>query len=254
VHAAERIAETRAEALALLRHENFDLASVEQAWHCLPEELFLRCRGSQVAWQTGAILQQEEAGADLVAARALDDSGLTELFLLARDRDGLFAAIVATLDRLGLSVLEARALATRDGRVFDSFQVLALQSERAPEPVEIARALRSAMVRPDEVRPTRRALPRTLRHFAIAPRVEFSSAGVLTRMTLVASDRPGLLAAIAEVLRDERLRVHDARIATFGERAEDFFVLSDAGNQALEESRQLSLRDALIARINGEGA
>jgi [protein-PII] uridylyltransferase len=186
--------------------------------------------------------------------RALGDSGLLELFVHARDCDGLFAAAVAMLDRLGLSILEARALATRDGRVFDSFQALPTQLERAPAQADVVQAMREAIRNPDVVRPTRRAVPRRLRHFAIVPRVEFASVGGLTRMTLVASDRPGLLSDVAQVVRDQHLRVHDARIATFGERVEDFFMISDADDRSLDDATQQALRDALIARIEGDTA
>ena len=65
-------------------------------------------------------------------------------------------------------------------------------------------------------------------------------------------DRPGLLADVAQVLRAQRLRVHDARIATFGERVEDFFVISDASDHALDETVQQALRDALIVYIDGD--
>jgi len=252
VHAAERIAETRAEALVLLCSDGVDDAAIERVWQPLPDEVFLRYRAPQIAWQTAAMIAHSGADDPLVAVRALGDSGLLELFVHARDRDGLFAAAVAMLDRLGLGILEARALATRDGCVFDSFQVLPTQAERAPTRRDVERGLREAMKHPDRVRPTRRALPRRLRHFAIVPRVEFSTASALTRMTLVASDRPGLLADVAQVLRDQHLRVHDARIATFGERAEDFFVISDANDRALNEVTQQLLRNSLIARIDGE--
>ena len=60
-----------------------------------------------------------------------------------------------------------------------------------------------------------------------------------TQMTLVCSDRPGLLAQVAAILREHRLRVHDARIATFGERVEDFFQLTDESDQPLDEARSV---------------
>jgi len=252
VHAAERIEETRADAMALLHVEEFDAATIEQVWQRLPDEVFLRYRASQIAWQTAAIIAHAGAEDALIAVRALDSSGLLEVFVHARDRDGLFAAAVATLDRLGLSILEARALATSDCRVFDSFQVLPTQPDRAPKVEQVVQALRTALRNPGAVRPTRRALPSRLRHFNIAPRVEFSSAGAFTRMTLVSGDRPGLLADVAQVLRAQRLRVHDARIATFGERVEDFFVISDANDHALDETARQTLRDALIVSIDGD--
>ncbi|MBS0456950.1 MAG: [protein-PII] uridylyltransferase [Proteobacteria bacterium] len=252
VHAAERIAETRGAAYVLLCEQGVSEVAVRRVWQTLPEEVFLRYRPAQVAWHTAELVAHREHGDDLVAVRAGGQGDWMEVFVHARDRDGVFAAVVATLDRLGLGVLQARALPTRDRRAYDSFQVLPTQPERVPAPAEVAKALRAALLAPDKIKPTRRTLPRTLRHFAIAPQVEFVHVGALTRMTLVASDRPGLLAAIAQVLRDARLRVHDARIATFGERAEDFFVLSDAGNRALDEPTQDTLRAALIARIDGD--
>ncbi len=252
VHAAERIAETRAEALALLRGDGCDEAAIEKTWRRLPDEIFLRYRATQIAWQTAAIVAHADADDALIAVHALGVTGLLEVFVHARDRDGLFAAAVATLDRLDLGILEARALATHDGCVLDSFQVLPTQFERAPSIDQVVESLRAAMQNPDTVRPTRRALPSRLRHFNIAPRVEFSMAGGLTRMTLVASDRPGLLADVAQVLRAQRLRVHDARIATFGERVEDFFLISDDRDTALDATQQDKLRAALIATVEME--
>ena len=70
-----------------------------------------------------------------------------------------------------------------------------------------------------------------------------------TQLALVCSDRPGLLAAVAQVFRARKLRVHDARIATFGERVEDFFQLTDEYNRPLGASECDALRDALAERL-----
>jgi [protein-PII] uridylyltransferase len=45
------------------------------------------------------------------------------------------------------------------------------------------------------------------------------------------------------------VRVHDARIATFGERVEDFFQLTDRSNAPLSETQQQRLWQALAERI-----
>ena len=259
VHAAERIAETRAEAHSMLNDGGLHDAQIESIWALFPDESFLRYRPQQIAWQTRAIVAQGLAvlGSSvskpaMVAARQLDSAGAMEIFVCAPDRDGLFAAAVATLDRLGLDILEARALG-RDGRVFDGFQVMPVRAEHAPSTESVVRAMRAALANPQAMRPVRRALSRQLRHFRLPAQIEFVPAPPLTRMTLIAGDRPGLLADVALVLHDQRLRVHDARIATFGERVEDFFVISDANDNPLDESAQQALRQALVTRINGEG-
>ena len=60
-----------------------------------PEGSFLRHRPEQIAWQAGAIADGADAVA--VAVQPRSARGSSELFVHARDRDGLFAAITATL-------------------------------------------------------------------------------------------------------------------------------------------------------------
>ncbi|HEY7872053.1 MAG TPA: hypothetical protein VIC31_04985, partial [Rudaea sp.] len=58
----------------------------------------------------------------------------------------------------------------------------------------------------------------------------------------------GLLAAIARVFREQGVRVHDARIATFGERVEDFFLIGGERDAILDPAAREALHEAL-ARI-----
>jgi [protein-PII] uridylyltransferase len=105
------------------------------------------------------------------------------------------------------------------------------------------------------VRPARRAAPRQLRHFRVPAQVAFDrlADGSRTRMSLVCTDQPGLLAGVAQVLRQHRLRVHDARIATFGERVEDFFLLTDERDRAVDDQALLDkLSQAIVACVDGE--
>ena len=75
-------------------------------------------------------------------------------------------------------------------------------------------------------------------------------------LSLVCTDRPGLLADVALVLREQGLRVHDARVATFGERAEDVFQITrvdaDGTDRPLDEHHQEALRTALLACFEGD--
>jgi [protein-PII] uridylyltransferase len=62
-----------------------------------------------------------------------------------------------------------------------------------------------------------------------------------------------LLADVARVLRAQRLRVHDARIATFGARAEDVFQITDEHDRAVTDPlQQGALRAALLECLQGE--
>ena len=114
---------------------------------------------------------------------------------------------------------------------------------------QLAKALSGDLAR---LQPARRSQPRHLRHFRIAPQVDFTEIAGGTRIGLVCNDRPGLLADIARVLREHRLRVHDARIATFGERAEDLFLVSDEHDHPLQPAQRDALRDDVLAALDGD--
>ncbi|HAV71814.1 MAG TPA: bifunctional uridylyltransferase/uridylyl-removing protein, partial [Stenotrophomonas sp.] len=139
--------------------------------------------------------------------------------------------------------------------IFDTFEVTPADSFADGDAPRLEAGLREALSGDlTRLRPSRRVIPRQLRHFRFAPRIEFRDVTdgdtTSTRFSLVAPDRPGLLADVAFVLRNQRLRVHDARIATFGERAEDMFVISDEHDHALTESARQQLQDAMLACLD----
>jgi len=253
-HAIERIAETRNEAEALIYSHGMGGEEIARIWEEFPDESFLRYRAEQIAWQTLGIADARP-GEPRVLARAHQRPGALEVFVYSPDRDGLFAAVAATLDRLGLNVVEARIVTSTRGNSLDTFQVLDAGSEFiSPErrARTVAEAIHETLSRsPLKIPAVRRAMPRQLRHFRVPTRVEFSLAsGGRTEMSLVCTDRPGLLAIVSSVLREQGLRVHDARIATFGERVEDFFLLSDEHDQPLDEAGAEALRAALLESLD----
>src|SRR5690606_30205969 len=213
IGAAERIAETRDKATGLLVAEGVD--RIDELFARMPDASFLRARPDQVVWQALA-LREAGVGATVARARRVAGAGeALEVFVHAPDRDGLFAAIVITLDRLGLAIQQARALDGPADTIFDTFQVLSVDQRQAPDTGAIERKLATVLAGSLDVRPARRAQPRHLRHFRVVPQVDFDTTadGQRTVMSLVCTDRPGLLADIAQVLRQQRMRVHDARIA-----------------------------------------
>jgi [protein-PII] uridylyltransferase len=255
VASAEHLAETRDAVRALLAAAGVGEEEAHALFMRFPQDSFLRARPDQVAWQALA-LRGSSDGEVVVRVRFLDeDRQAMEVFVHAPDRDGLFAAIVISLDRLGLAIQQARALDGPGGTIFDSFQVLPGDTREAPDAEAIARRLGQSLAGAvDRVRPARRAQPRHLRHFRIAPQIGYGSrpGGGATVLSLVCTDRPGLLADVAHVLREQGLRVYDARIATFGERAEDVFHIGDRSDRELDETQRAALRNALLERIDGE--
>ncbi len=253
LHPAERIAEHQRETRELLLSEGLDQSTIDEVWADFPDDSFLRSSPDQLAWQTRALAGQPREALPLVLVRHNERRGTTEVFVCSPDKDGLFATVTAMLDRLGLNVLEARVVNSPGGLALDTFQVLDLDGKpvtstrrNAEIGTAIARALTRNPLRPELVR---RALSRRQRHFQMPVRVEFNERDGRSEMLLVCSDRAGLLAVVAQALRQCGVRVHDARIATFGERAEDFFMLTDEADRPLDEAAQARLRDRLVEEI-----
>ncbi|MER8170586.1 hypothetical protein, partial [Acinetobacter baumannii] len=83
--------------------------------------------------------------------------------------------------------------------VFDTLLVVPVEPQRAVPPETLRAELERVLAGPlEHVRPPRRAQPRHLRHFRIAPQIAFDDApNGRTLMSLVCTDRPGLLADVA---------------------------------------------------------
>ena len=250
--AGERLADIRAEVRALLQGRGHADAAIDAALSRMPDGSVQRARVEQVAWLATALMTtRPDPAATEVHVREAGNGGI-EVLVLTPDAPGLFAALVVTLDRLGLAVHRAAALDGPFGRVFDHFELLPHDSRRVPEPEAVRTALEQALAGPlDRIRPARRTQPAHMKHFRIAPQVEFqpSQDGRRTLMSLVCTDRVGLLADVATVLRDAGVRLHDARIITFGERAEDVFELTGAAGTMLDESAMQALRERLVASL-----
>jgi UTP:GlnB (protein PII) uridylyltransferase len=251
--ADELVQEARDSVRAQLHGRGLDDATIDRQFVHMPDEGFLRFRPEQLAWQAEALVDVRPGDTLVKVRRITADSDALEVFVHSPDRDGLFAAIVMTLDRKGFGIHRARVLDGPVGTIFDTFEVIPADSFADGDPVRLEQALRQALSGDlEQVRPARRVAPRQLRHFRFAPRIDFidNAAQGRTLLNLVAPDRPGLLADVAHVLRCQHLRVQDARIATFGERVEDQFQLTDKRDLPLTETSRQALREALLVCLD----
>ncbi|WP_204322651.1 ACT domain-containing protein, partial [Streptococcus pneumoniae] len=62
-------------------------------------------------------------------------------------------------------------------------------------------------------------------------------------MELVALDKAGLLAQVSQIFSELNLNLLNAKITTVGEKAEDFFILTNQFGQALDSQQREILRN-----------
>ena len=240
IERAELVRETRDEAGRLVADTGIGTEQAAALWDNFGDDYFLRHSADEIRWHTSNILDAGAADVPLVLVR--NGRGGIEVFVYAPDREFLFAASASILGRLGLTVLDSRIITANHGMTLDSYVVedIAASSAGRSRHEEIRTALRLGLREPAGVpRKVRRLAKRQLKHFTIPVEVNFTrdTSNQHTVMEVIAADRPGLLARIGWALADARVRIHNAKIATFGERAEDVFYVTDRHNRPLADAR-----------------
>ncbi|BCO30469.1 bifunctional uridylyltransferase/uridylyl-removing enzyme [Thiohalobacter sp. COW1] len=253
---AELVAVTRHRARDRLLEDGFDQDQLEPLWDNFTEEYFLRHSPDEIVWQTHAILDRDDPHAPLIALRPSPERGGTEIFVYMPTDPGLFERITAMLDQMGLDVMDARILTSEDHYALDSYVVLDDHGRAIEDPArirEIRQALIQGLGKPhgEATRVTRRP-PRQFRHFDIRTLIEFKqdAPNQRTIMELITGDRPGLLSAVARAFTHCDVNIRNARIATFGARAEDVFYITDHDHRPIRDQAVLdSLREHIINEL-----
>ena len=240
IERADLVRETRREAARLVVESGVDAGAVAALWDDNGEDYFLRHSADEICWHTSNILGAGAADIPLVLVR--DGRGGIEIFVYTPDREFLFAASTSILGRLGLTVLDSRIVTGNHGMTLDSYVVedFAGPGAGTDRHEEIRAALRAGLRKPAGVpRNVHRLAKRQLKHFSIPVEVNFTqvASNRHTVMEVIAADRPGLLARIGWALADAGVRIHNAKIATIGERAEDVFYVTDEHNRPLADER-----------------
>lgn len=247
--------ETQAEALALLEKTSLDTAAIQQQWQLLGQDYFLRHSADEVAWHTQGILEHGNKDEPLILIRGKTHRGGTEIFVYTRDKDYLFATITAILEQLGLNIIDARVITSDNGFTLDTFLVLDYDEEQITNnnrQQEICEQINNHLHKPDDIPQPNIALTRQQKHFPITTKIHFRNdeKNQHTQMEVVTNDRPGLLARIASGMLECNVLLQNAKISTFGERAEDIFLITNNQQQPLHSEDENCLRETITQLLD----
>ena len=248
--------ETRSQVHEYLIKKGIGAERIDPLWDSLSPNVFLRFSEDQLGWAATEVLTAPEDVQMLVSVREVEDQGVSELLVYSKDFDGLFAAVTVVIDEIGLDVLSARIMSASSDYCFDLFQVMDGHSQALNEidSERLQSRLNEVLSKMTVPKPMVRKTPRRLRPFKSSAKVQFSAArgGDMTLMDVECTDRPGLLSQMSVAMVSEGVRIHDARIATLGDRVEDTFIISDQHNAPLNRDMRSRLQKALVETLNNE--
>jgi [protein-PII] uridylyltransferase len=242
----QQVQETAAELLEV------SAGSYKELWAQLGDEYFIRHLPWQIAHHTRLITNNTSD--NLVDIQPVSERGGTEILIYATATDDLFSRVTAVLDQQGLNVVDAGIITTKDNHILDTFHVLEESGDMVEGDLrisEIQTALLNEINSPnrDEWHISRRQ-PRQYKHFPIKTHVDFKrdEHDQRTIMELITADQPGLLSRVGRAFADCDVKLLNAKIVTFGARAEDIYYITDKNDQPLSKPEQFKCLEQKILK------
>ncbi|MBL4622942.1 MAG: HD domain-containing protein [Immundisolibacteraceae bacterium] len=226
------IDQTKQLALRLMALERVTAEQANTFWNRLDVSYFSRFSAEEMAWHAKHVIPSlADSKLPVVATRNFPERGGTGLFVYSADRPNLFAAIASSLDREGLTIVDARILTTANGFALDTFILLDKEGELLQN-LDQRRVIRHAVrhaLEPEKLapKPNQRRQGRQSKAFLFTSTINFNPGPqpYARLMEVTCSDRPGLLSTIAMILSEHQVAILDARINTYGERVQDQFTI-----------------------------
>ncbi|MEO5734548.1 MAG: [protein-PII] uridylyltransferase [Rubrivivax sp.] len=232
-------------------------------WQTLEVSYFARHDASDLAWHARALWRHLQSAQPTVRARPSSVGYGLQVLVYTPDRSDLFARICGYFDGAGFSILDAKIHTTRSGYALDTFQVVSQHLGASGDGSEADRdvlyrdlislvetqatlALSSDGPLPE---PRRGRISRRVRSFPVKPRISLAPDERAQRwlLSVSASDRTGLLYAIALVLAKNHINLQLAKITTLGERVEDTFLVD--GPDLQKNKAQLRIESELLDAV-----
>jgi [protein-PII] uridylyltransferase len=246
----QTIAARQQDAADKLAKYGLNTAAYQVMWDNVGAAYFARFEADEIAWQSRLLTPHIFTATPIVRARLSPSGDGIQVMIYTRDQDDLFARICNFFDRMAYSIVQAKIYTTQHGYALNSFIVLDQSGKSVSYSgllkfieLELAEKINANAIET----PLEGRISRQVKHMPFATQVNIhAESGHMHTLNIVAADRPGLLAKIAFLFLQLGIDLHNAKINTLGNRAEDSFLISDKHDKPLN-SAQI---DALSTHLN----
>jgi [protein-PII] uridylyltransferase len=225
--------------------QGHDIQQVEKVFSSLPKDYFLRYEVEDILWHLWLVMKPTDKKVRVVSR--LSEQNVVDIFVYGDDSKGLFFKLVSIIEKLGLDIVDAKILTTKDNKAYNTISVL---QDDILEQINISQEVEDGLSqKTPSVKETGDKLAH--RHFDHKMKISFShnEKWNLTQVEINVIDKQGLLSNIAYIFHQLNINLVNARITTLGERVEDIFFISNAKKQPLSAAEEKRLKQMLEEKL-----
>ncbi len=235
--------------------EQHEVNTINNLWQKFNDDYFTRHTASEISWQTSAILSEANKET-VVIFRHSKKHNVISLFIYTPTYTGLFSTIMSVLEYFRIDVIDARIIESRHGYALDSYHIQ--NPTGATIENDLCNKIKNSIKEQIELKQRRQQtkenifIGRREKQFKFATGVLFDNNTNVhtTIMTVKSYDRTGILSQLAMILDNCKTNIISAKIATYGERIEDIFNITNAQGKKLSESEQQELADNICNQLD----
>jgi len=235
--------------------KDFTQDEINKVWSKVDDEYFTRHTISEISWQTKSILTAP--GKDtIIAVKQYEQHNATSLFVNTKTFSSLFSIITSVLEYFKLDIIDARIIESKLGYAFNTYHIKNSTDEPIEDSLckEVIDTLNECIKLRKYIKESTGVnfLTRQEKHFQFTSKVIFNNNlnEDVTIMTVVSSDQTGILSQIAKVIEQQKVQIIAAKIATYGERIEDIFNITNENGLKLSEQQQQLLQESILQQLD----
>jgi len=245
---SEVISERKEIAHKILSKYSINLQSYNKLWVNFNKDYFLRFDGKDIAWHTRALLPYFKDNKPIVKVRHGADGQGIEVLIFTKDAEALFAKITNFFYDMKCEVVQATITTTKHYYALDVFNLIDIPNESISYKhyfQHIEKELTKFLLNKKSeltIPVSRKTLQAT--HHEIDSQITCRKIKTNRyQLEVICASRPNLLGLIVKEINSLEMSVHNAKINTLGQRAEDFFIISSKNKLNLEKRIQILLKN-----------
>ena len=251
---SEVISERKGIAHKILSKYSINLRDYNRIWINFNKDYFLRFDGKDIAWHTRALLPHFKNNTPIVKVRHGADGQGIEVLIFTKDAEALFAKIINFFYNIKCEVVQATITTTKHHFALDVFNLIDIPNESISYKhyfQHIEKELTKYLLNKN----SKLTIPinkKTLQATYHEIDSQITCRKIKTnryQLDVVCASRPNLLGLIVKEINSLEISVHNAKINTLGERAEDFFIISSKIKLNLETRIQTLIKN-IKSRVN----